>query len=314
VAVTVSTNAAPVVTGESTTVTANSTGNSIEVLSNDTDPENDNIRVLTATATCGTVTTTFPTGWVTPGTSQNISYNAPASGPCTINYTVEDAFGGTTGGSVAVTVNTVPPFTAWNESFASYAIGSGTRPTWSNWTGMNPNNYSGCNGSPPSCTPWTILNTQTGSSTTSVGPSQGATGSGTNFIYTEASGTTTTYGVGIASGDINYLESNGTLDASLYSFTLTYYYNMNFNADTTGTHTVQVYNGSSWDSVAGTAFGTGGITGDQHTSTQWTQNTVDLSSFRNADLAIRLQIQAGTGSSFYYDFGIDEIQVTGTIR
>ncbi|MGB6289202.1 MAG: hypothetical protein WBF36_03650 [Desulfobulbales bacterium] len=57
-----------------------------------------------------------------------------------------------------------------------------------------------------------------------------------------------------------------------------------------------------------------GITGDQHTSTQWTQNTVDLSSFTNADLAIRLQIQAGTGSSFNYDFGIDEIQVTGTIR
>jgi hypothetical protein len=41
---------------------------------------------------------------------------------------------------------------------------------------------------------------------------------------------------------------------------------------------------------------------------------VDLSSFTNADLAIRLQIQAGTGSSFNYDFGIDEIQVTGTIR
>lgn len=105
--------------------------------------------------------------------------------------------------------------------------------------------------------PWTILNTQTGSSTTNVGPSQGTTGSGTNYIYTEASGNTQPYGVGIATGDINYLESNGTLDASLYSFTLSYYYNMNFNSDTTGTHTVQVWNGSGWVSVAGSAFGTG---------------------------------------------------------
>jgi len=95
---------------------------------------------------------------------------------------------------------------------------------------------------------------------------------------------------------------------------LTYYFNTNFNGNSTGTHTVQVWDGSIWVSVAGSALGTSGITGDQGSSTPWTQNVVDLSSFTNADLAIRLQIQAGTGSSYYYDFGIDAISVDGTAR
>ena len=89
----------------------------------------------------------------------------------------------------------------------------------------------------------TILDTQAGSSSTNIGPSEGAGGAGTKFIYTESSATSQSYGVGIAKGDINYLESTGSLDASVYSFTLTYYFNMSGKGSGKGGRSFFVYSG-----------------------------------------------------------------------
>jgi len=299
VTVTQTINAAPVVTGESTTVTVNSTDNSIEVLSNDTDLENDNIRVLTATATCGTVTTTFPTGWVTPGTSQSISYNAPASGPCTINYTVEDAFGNTAGGSVAVTINTVPPFTddteTWTGCTDDQLMSGSYYWTWGN-AGSDGNTET------PARNNWYCgVNATTSNSTGPYGTNNETTAAWADspYIYTEASSTV------FQSGDHLYIQSP-VLDGSSYDFSLSFDYAMDATLGTNTSLQIWVDNGTG--------------TFAHHVTIQtgsdangWTTNMtpVDLSQYNNSSLRIRIVVVID-GTAYQNDVTIDNIFLNGT--
>ena len=94
----IGTNDSPVMMNDSTTVSQNSSSNSINVLANDSDPDGDSLTVTTATATNGTVTINAD------GTLGYVP-NDGFSGADTITYTVSDGNGGTGTATVAVTVN-----------------------------------------------------------------------------------------------------------------------------------------------------------------------------------------------------------------
>jgi hypothetical protein len=92
-------NRAPVATADIAT-TNEDTAVTIDVLANDTDPEGNLLAVVAASAANGTVDLNFD------GTL-NYTPNADFNGSDTITYTIDDGAGGTTDGTVEVTVNPV---------------------------------------------------------------------------------------------------------------------------------------------------------------------------------------------------------------
>jgi hypothetical protein len=96
-------NDAPIAVNDTATVIEDSSNNSINVVSNDSDPDGDSLTVSSATTTTGTVA--FG--------GSNVVYTPPANfaGQATINYTINDGNGGTDGATVTVTVTNVndPP-------------------------------------------------------------------------------------------------------------------------------------------------------------------------------------------------------------
>ncbi len=101
VAVTVTAvNDAPVAVNDTATATEDTVLNNINVLGNDTDVDGDALTVTTASSPNGTVT-------INGNGTLNFTPTANFSGATTIGYAISDGRGGTTTGSVAVTVTAV---------------------------------------------------------------------------------------------------------------------------------------------------------------------------------------------------------------
>ena len=96
-------NDAPIAVNDVATVTEDTTGNIINVVANDSDPDGDLLTVASASALNGTATPS--------GSSVVYTPNADFSGQDTITYTISDGNGGTDTATVAVTVTAVndPP-------------------------------------------------------------------------------------------------------------------------------------------------------------------------------------------------------------
>jgi VCBS repeat-containing protein len=93
-------NDAPSASNDSATVAEDTTNSAINVLSNDTDVDGDNLSVTDATANRGTVSI---------NANGTLSYRPPANyfGSATLSYTISDGNGGTASANVAVTVTGV---------------------------------------------------------------------------------------------------------------------------------------------------------------------------------------------------------------
>jgi len=96
----VPTNNRPSAVDDSATVTENSSGNIIEVLNNDSDPDNDTLTVSSASSNNGVVT-------INSNGSLSYTPNEDFFGSDTITYTISDGNGGTDTAIVIVTVSPV---------------------------------------------------------------------------------------------------------------------------------------------------------------------------------------------------------------
>ncbi len=311
------TNAAPVVTGETASIDVSATGD-IEVLSNDTDADGDDLRILTATATCGTVNTAFPTAYVTPPAAQSINYTAPGTaGTCTINYTVEDEFGATAAGAVTVTVNPPDQITA---CAANWTPGSSTAPL--NITeNFNTRNDAAAAIFAQGWTTGTSYGgakqgnncwfTDTGS--TASGQTGLTSGNPQPYVYLEATNnTTTTPRCGTYGGTDTFWLESPNIDAATYSTTLTMSFDWNYeSSQTTGYSSIDVYyrNGAAggWtllQNITNTRRGN---------PAAWTSTgNINLNGVLSlANSRVRIMVTRG-GTDYRHDVVFDNINVSGT--
>jgi hypothetical protein len=105
-------NDAPTAVNDSASVVEDSANNAIDVLANDTDPEDDSLDVTAASASNGNVT-------IQGNNNLRYSPNADFSGQDAISYTISDGNGGTAGASVTVTVSPLPDAPVANNDAAS---------------------------------------------------------------------------------------------------------------------------------------------------------------------------------------------------
>jgi len=105
-------NDPPIANPDSATVNEDSTNNPINVLANDTDPENNTLSVTSATAGNGT---TSILGNGTVRYTPNPNFN----GQDTINYSISDGNGGNASSTVTVTVNPLPDAPVANNDTAT---------------------------------------------------------------------------------------------------------------------------------------------------------------------------------------------------
>jgi hypothetical protein len=118
-----------------------------------------------------------------------------------------------------------------------------------------------------------------------------------------------TNGVDVTSGSTQYLQSN-VLDASTYALNFTFDWNMNVGDNADASLHLDAWNGTSWDlDITGAAINTGS-SGDVWT----TVGPVDLSSYTNADLQLRIRYAVGNGTTYLNDVAVDNLIVNGTER
>jgi hypothetical protein len=112
-------NSAPAAGVDALTVTEDAAGVAIDVLANDSDPDSDPLTITRVTdGTLGTVAIT------NAGTNVTYTPGADASGSDTFTYTVDDGHGGSTVGSVAVTITPEndPPIAADDGVVTPYKV------------------------------------------------------------------------------------------------------------------------------------------------------------------------------------------------
>lgn len=171
------------------------------------------------------------------------------------------------------------------------------RPTFGNWTAQN-----GSDGNDG----WTTDTNTTAS--TGTGPASVYDGA---YLYLESSASSQTCGANVSFGSSQYVESN-TLDGSTYALSFEFMYNMTGAAMDTGPASLHVdaWNGSSWDlDVSGGAINSG-------QQTAWTSSgVIDLSSYTNSDLKVRIRYILSTGGSvFQNDVAVDDLHIYGDER
>lgn len=144
-----------------------------------------------------------------------------------------------------------------------------------------------------------------------VGPTSGAGGSPDGYIYTEASSPG-------AFDDVFTMEFDTTLDASAEQWQFNFKTNQRGDDNNVVCQLQINENGGGWVDVGSSFGGSGDSDKVNSAGTQiWSSRSVDLSNAgANNDASTRVRIELtfpASGTSWHNDYGIDEIQIVGTV-